>query len=192
MTSVFAVFLLNRCAWCTHTHTHTLCIYIYIYIYTYIYVYILVYIPFSMCEVLEMDEIRKVFCMCHELRFWRCSVKMLFECRWTWWCSSHHSPWIFAIPSKGPITSVRVVCPRITRTVGDMTQFKWNTSCQWQLKWNTSCQWHRAQKAHKSKTRKVRRSRCFWFLAVCAHLHSDWTPGCPAPFTTTHSLFLLP
>jgi hypothetical protein len=52
-----------------HTHTHTLCIYIYTYIYTHTYVYILVYMPFSMCEALEMDEIRKVFCMCHELRF---------------------------------------------------------------------------------------------------------------------------
>jgi hypothetical protein len=42
---------------------------IYICIYTYMYVYILVYMQFSMCEALEMDEIREVFCMCHELRF---------------------------------------------------------------------------------------------------------------------------
>ena len=52
-----------------HTHTHTHNMYIYIYTYIYTHVYILVYMPFSMCEALEMDEIRKVFCMCHELRF---------------------------------------------------------------------------------------------------------------------------
>ena len=28
-----------------------------------------IYTQLSMCKALEMDEIREVFCMCHELRF---------------------------------------------------------------------------------------------------------------------------
>ena len=74
MACVFAVFALNRCAWCgsvhihthTHTHTHTQYIYwvcniiyiymhwVYIYVYIYIYIYIYIY-ALSMCEALAWD-----------------------------------------------------------------------------------------------------------------------------------------
>ena len=65
---VFAVFALNLDAWWgslfLSPHKHN------------IYIYIHIYILLSMCESLDMDEIREVFCMCHAFRFWRCSLKV--------------------------------------------------------------------------------------------------------------------
>ena len=58
------------------------------------------------------------YSMCHELRFWRCSLKMFSECRSAGWCPSHHSPWVVAMPSKGPTTSLRY-------GYGDMAELKW-------------------------------------------------------------------
>jgi hypothetical protein len=96
---------------CTHT------IYIYVYIYIYIYIYAVEYVWSS-----RLRWVRYLKCsicvMTHELRFWRCSLKMFSECRSAGWCPSHHSPWVVAMPSNGPTTSLRY-------GYGDMAELKW-------------------------------------------------------------------
>ena len=114
MACVFAVFALNRCVWCGPVHTQYIYIYIHIYISCWVCVKLSRWMRYVKCSVCVMSSDLKK----------RCSLKMFSECRSAWWCPSHHSPWILALPSKGPTTSLRVIWLRITRATGDMTDLR--------------------------------------------------------------------